>query len=234
MNKKHLYTELSYILAILTLAFGTALMEKANFGMSMVVAPAYIIHLVMSKTYAFYTFGTSEYLFQLVLLLLITLCLRKFKICYLFSFVTAVIYGLTLDCMIGMIASFDMTALGLPELAWRLILFLLGMVICAIGISLFFHAYITPEAYELFVKEMSEKTGIEIHKFKTGYDLSSLCVSVIMSFVFFGFGHFEGVKLGTLFCALINGSLIGICSGFFEKHFDFVDALPKLHEKYFS
>lgn len=46
-----------------------------------------------------------------------------------------------------------------------------------------------------------------------------------MSFLFIGFGRFEGVKLGTVLCALINGRLIGKCSRFFEKHFDFVDGL---------
>ena len=43
--KKTFYSEYAYIFGILFLALGTALMEKADFGMSMVVAPAYILHL---------------------------------------------------------------------------------------------------------------------------------------------------------------------------------------------
>lgn len=57
----------------------------------------------------------------------------------------------------------------------------------------FFYIYIAPEAYELFVKELSGKYGINIHRFKTGYDCGSCLVSIVLSF-FFGLWCFEGVK----------------------------------------
>ena len=66
---------------------------------------------------------------------------------------------------------------------------------------------------------------VDIHKFKTGYDCVSCLISVILSFAFFGLWHFEGVKLGTVFCALINGSIIGVCTKIFEKAFTFKDGL---------
>ena len=48
MKKKVFYTELSYILGLVIMAFAAAFTEKADFGMSMVVAPAYILHLKLS------------------------------------------------------------------------------------------------------------------------------------------------------------------------------------------
>ena len=36
--------ELAYAVGIIAVAFGVAFMEKANFGVSMVVAPAYLLH----------------------------------------------------------------------------------------------------------------------------------------------------------------------------------------------
>ena len=93
-----------------------------------------------------------------------------------------------------------------------------------ISISLFFHTYISPEAYELFVKEISAKFGISISKFKTAYDCASFVIGVVMSFTFFGFGQFEGIKLGTLVCALLNGFLIGKATVILDKIFDFKDA----------
>ena len=48
-EKKSFYTELAYLLGIVALALGTAFSEKANFGMSMVVAPAYLVHLKVSE-----------------------------------------------------------------------------------------------------------------------------------------------------------------------------------------
>ena len=53
-----------------------------------------------------------------------------------------------------------------------------------------------------------------------------------MSFLFFGFGHFEGVRTGTFICALLNGILIGFFSRAYDRLFDFRDGLPL--RKYFE
>ncbi|MBQ9166537.1 MAG: hypothetical protein IJX71_06415, partial [Oscillospiraceae bacterium] len=96
-EKRVFYTELAYVMGLLALAFGTALMERADFGVSMVVAPAYLVHLKLSETLPFFTFGMAEYTFQALLLVVMVVVLRRFRVSYLFSFVTAVLYGLTLD-----------------------------------------------------------------------------------------------------------------------------------------
>lgn len=228
MKRKHIfYTELSYIIGIAVLALGTALMERADFGVSMVVAPAYLIHLKVSQYLSWYTFGMSEYVLQFFVLILLTLVLRKFKISYLFSFVTAVIYGLTLDLLMLLIGFIPLG--GIPG---RFIYYILGLLCCSTGVALLFHTYISPEAYELFVKEISDAGGYKISVVKTVYDISSCLIAVILSFIFFGFMHFEGVKLGTVFCALINGFLIGKISSFFESRFEFKDRFPL--KKYFE
>ena len=40
--KRHVSSELAYVLGILLIAMGVTLMEKADFGVSMVVAPAFL------------------------------------------------------------------------------------------------------------------------------------------------------------------------------------------------
>ena len=67
-EKRVIYSELAYFFGILVLALGTALMERADFGISMVVAPAYILHLKLSEYLPFFSFGVAEYVFQAVLL----------------------------------------------------------------------------------------------------------------------------------------------------------------------
>lgn len=219
--------ELAYVVGIVAVALGVAFMERADFGVSMVVAPAYLLYLKLSPTYSFFTFGMAEYTLQAVLLVVMCIALRRFKLSYLFSFVTAVVYGLVLDlCMLAV------GKLDSQSVAARLAMFIGGMVLCAIGISFFFHSYISPEVYELFVKEVSSHIGMDINRFKTIYDCSSCAISIAMSFAFFGMWHFEGVKLGTVFCALVNGSMIGAVSKFLESHFEFKDCL-KLR-KYFE
>lgn len=220
MEKKTFYTELAYAAGLVVLAFGTALMERADFGMSMVVAPAYLVYLRVSAFWPWFTFGMAEYCFQAVLIIALSAVLHTFKKKFLFSFVTAFVYGNILDAVM------KLTCL-LPGsgTAFRVAAYIIGMLLCSAGISLLFHTYIAPEAYELFVKEITAKLNADITKVKTIYDCCSCLTAICMSFAFVGFLRFEGVKLGTVFCALINGWLIGRCSALLEKQFTFKDGL---------
>jgi uncharacterized membrane protein YczE len=219
--KKKFSTELAYVLGIVFVAIGVVLMEKADFGVSMVVAPAYLLYRWLSPVWSFVTFGMAEYCLQAVLLLVMILILRRFRLSYLFSFITAVVYGLVLD-------GFMRLGAMLPTAFWwqRAIYYVVGMLFCSAGVSAMFHTYISPEVYELFVKEVSGHFGVDINRFKTGYDCVSSLVGVVMSFLVFGLWHFVGVSWGTILCALINGTIIGRFSAFYEKHWTFYDRFP--------
>lgn len=215
MKKKVFYTEAAYVLALIIMAFGAAFSAKADFGMSMVVAPAYIIHLKLSELLPWFSFGVAEYCFQGFLVLLTVLIMRRFKLSYLFSFVTAILYGTLLDCAIALIS-------GLPAgtLALRIAWYILGTVLCSFSVSLFFHTYLSPEAYELIVKELAVKFG-NIDLVKRIYDYSSAILAIVLSFLFFGFGVFRGVYWGTVICAVVNSILISRFSRLLERVFVF-------------
>ena len=224
MKKRVFYTEVSYVLGLVIMAFGAAFTELADFGMSMIVAPAYILHLKISEILPWFTFGVAEYCMQGSIVLLTVIAVRKFKISYLFSFITALLYGTILDMAIYIVS------FGKSDNLWiRILWFVWGSVLCSIAVSLFFHTYISPEAYELIVKEISAKFSVNINKVKTMYDCISASFAVILSFGFFGVGVFRGVGIGTVICALVNGWLIGTISAFLEKRFMFVN---KLGDKY--
>ena len=217
-GKRIFYCELAYFLGIVVLAFGTALMEKADFGMSMVVAPAYLIHLKISEYVPSFSFGMSEYIFQAVLLVLLSLVMHKFKKSYILSFATAFIYGTVLDIAINTVALFPYSGF-----VWQVIFYIAGLITCAIGVALLLHTYFPPEAYELVVKELSAKFNVTIGKTKTIYDCCSCALAIVLSLCFFK--TFIGVKWGTIVCAIINGWLIGKICSFLEKKFIFKDAL---------
>ena len=225
--KKTFYTELAYLLGTAVLALGTAMMEQADFGVSMVVAPAYLLHLKLSQYFSFFTFGMAEYILQAALIVALAVVQRKLKKYYLFSFVTAVLYGTLLDGAIWLISRFAWTSM-----AARILCYGVGMVLCSTGVALLFRTYVTPGAYELFVKEISNKLNMPIGKFKTIYDCTSCVISILLSFLFFGLWHFEGIKLGTIICSLLNGWLIVRITALSEKVFSFCDALPL--RKYFE
>lgn len=222
MKKKPVfYYELAYVFGILALCLGNALIERADFGMSMVIAPAYLIHLKVSQFLPFYSFGMSMYVLQAVLLVLLSLVVGRFKKYYLLSFVTAFIGGNVLDGAIALVDLIPFSGFG-----WNVGFFVVGMLFSTFGVALLFHTYLPPEAYDLVVREISEKFGTAIGKTKSVYDLCSLTVSVVLSFVFFGFGVFMGIKWGTVICAICNGWIIGMYSRLLEKIFVFRDGLP--------
>ena len=215
MKKRTFSTELCYILGILLLAFSATCMAKSDLGLSMVVAPAYLLHLKIGIS-----FGTAEYCLQAVLLLLMMLILRRFKLTYLLSFLTAVIYGVVLD---GFMLIIEFPALSVMA---RVALFVVGLFSGAAGLSLFFKSYLTPLVYELFVKEVSAKLHVPLSHFKTYFDMVFCVLAVMLSFTFFGFGHFEGVKIGTVVCTLLNGWLIGRYTESLDNKFSFRDYRP--------
>lgn len=223
MQKKKpvFYTELAYIAGIITLAVGTAFMAQADFGVSMVVAPAYIVYLKLSEFFPFFTFGMAEYLLQAILLISMMLVLRSFKVRYLFAFVTTIVYGLILDASMLLVPSVS------GNFVLRLVYYIVGMLLTSQGVAFMFRTYISPAVYELFVKEISTKFGFNITKCKTIYDGTSCVVGIILSFCFFGFGHFEGIKLGTVICALTNALLIGMHTRILNHLFEFRDKFRK-------
>lgn len=226
-NKPVFYTEAAYVLGLIIMAFGAAFTELASFGMSMVVAPTYILHVKISQALPWFSFGVAEYMVQGVLVLLTVMILRRFRLFYLFSFVTALIYGTLLDAAMGIVAALPCEAMGL-----RLLWFAVGSLCCALAVSLFFHTYIAPEAYELIVKELSGAFSLNINRVKMAYDCISTALAIVLSFAFFGFGVFRGVGIGTVVCALFNGMLIGRISQMLERGFEFKNRFAL--EKYFQ
>ena len=58
--KRTFSTGLAYVFGIAFAAWGVVLMEKADFGVSMVVAPAYLLYRWLSPVWSFVTFGMAE------------------------------------------------------------------------------------------------------------------------------------------------------------------------------
>lgn len=220
------YSELAYLAGILALAFGTSCMTTADLGLSMVVAPAYLVHLKLSQVWPVITFGVAEYIVQAILLGAMVLLLRRFRPYFLLSFLTALLYGRVLDGCLLLWANVPPLSMSL-----RILLFAAGLVLCALGVSFVLHTYLPPEVYELLVKELSAKYHLPSGKVKTVYDCISCGAAVALSFLFFGFLQFHGVKLGTFVCAALTGAIVGWFNQRLERLFAFVPAFSKLEQK---
>ena len=223
-KKPIFYTELSYVIGLALTAVATALMTVADFGLSMIAAPAYLLHLKISEYLPFFSFGMASYAFQALLLTVMMILVRRFRISYFFSFVTGVLYGLLLD-----LSMLFVVFIPADHIAVRVVLFAAGLICCAVGVALMFRTYISPAAYELFVKEVAKRFNLPVARFKIFYDCASCALAILLSFVFFGLFQFRGVNVGTVVCALLNGVLIAAFGRWFDKHFTFQDRFALAH-----
>lgn len=219
-NKRIMYTELCFILGNILLAFGSAFMERGNLGMSMVVAPAYILHLKISEFLPFFSFGMASYVYEFFLLVMTGIIIKKFKTTFLFSFANSILYGFILDGACALLALVPEIGLGL-----RVVFFAIGMLLCSAGVAFMFQTYFVPGAHEVFVMEVSKKFNHNITKFKTFYDIGCLVLGVILSFAFYGIFQFNGIGIGTVINAFLNGLLIGLFSKLYAKIWRYEDGL---------
>ena len=212
MKKIKISSEITYFLAIALLSLAVAILSAADFGISMIVAPAYLLSL---KTGVF-SFGQAEYAIQAGVFIVLCLVLRRFKLVYLSSFITCLVYGAALDLW-RLIPFFNpaVTAPGSMATPLRVAMYISGVLLTSFSVALFFKSYLYPQVYDFFVKAVSARYKVKLSALKTGVDLSMLATSVIMSLCFFK--KFVGIGWGTLIMAPIDGTLIGRFSRFLDK-----------------
>lgn len=222
IRKIKISSEITYFAAILLLSLAVAILSAADFGISMIVAPAYLVSLKTS----FLSFGQAEYAVQALVFIFLCIILKKFRVSYLFSFGTCLIYGFVLDLWRKIpFLNPAATPPGSMNMPLRVAMFVIGMLLTSFSVALFFKTYLFPQVYDFFVKAVSAKYGIKLPLLKTIIDLSCLTASAIMTFAFFG--GIKGIGWGTLIMALSNGTVIGFFSKLLDRAFDFQPTFPK-------
>ena len=97
MKKLSRTNELLWLFGIIFVALGVAICSKADLGVSMIAAPAFIVHEAIQKVWSSLTVGVTEYLIQGLMLIVMCFIVRRFTWKYLLAFAVAVLYGYTLD-----------------------------------------------------------------------------------------------------------------------------------------
>ncbi|MGN0382748.1 MAG: DUF6198 family protein [Eubacterium sp.] len=228
MKKIRIASELVYLFALIILSLSVAMITTTNYGVSMIVAPAYILSI---KT-GVLTFGQCEYIVQGILFVIFCVLMKKVKPVYFSSFITGIIYGAMLDFWRLIIPHFNpsVTLPGSLPVTLKIIYFIVGMVMTSFSIALFYRTYLYPQVYDFFVKGVSEKFKLDRNKFKIGFDCTCLFVSCIMTLLMFG--RFVGVGPGTIIMTAFNGLLIGFFDGILEKYCMFEPAFKKFSNKF--
>lgn len=218
--------ELLWLFGIVFVALGVSICSKADLGVSMIAAPAFIISEALSELSNFFSVGVTEYIIQGILLFLLCIVIRRFDWRFLLSFAVAVIYGYTLDFFLWLTEGIVIEAVVAKWVA-----LIIGDMITAFGVACFFRTYMPLQVYELFVSEISKKFNIIITKVKSGFDISLLVISILLAFTLFGDNSpvkwseigsfsFHNLGLGTIITTVINAPLIALSGIIIDALFD--------------
>lgn len=232
-NRKRLRvsSELAYVAATVLLAVAVAMLTRADFGISMLTAPVYMLHLATQGTALPLTFGQAEYVIEAILFVIFCLLMRRIRPLYFVSFGTGVFYGLLLDLWRLLPILSEQSP---PPALWvRVVFFVVGELATAFSVALYFRVYIYPAFYDFFVKGITEHYHLPSTAFKLGFDLLLLVIGVGMSLWLFGTVFGYGIGLGTVLIAVINGPLIGVAGKLLDRFLEFTPSFPKL-AKYFE
>ena len=219
MKKLRLSCELAYVLAQILIALAVAMTSAADLGVSMVVAPAYLLSLRLPLS-----FGQAEAVVQGLLFVLFCLWMGRGRLRYLVSFGTCLFYGAVLDLWRSAVPWLRAGA-ALTQ-GQRAVLLLLGMVLTAFSVALSFRAYVYPQVYDFFVQGLCLRRGYSQARFKTLFDAACLALALALSLLFFG--RIEGVGWGTVLMTACNGMLLGFFSGLLDRYAEFFPRFPRL------
>lgn len=221
MNKKITKIgEISWIIGTILCAIGNCLVDKSQFGLSAIIAPAFILQEKIS----FLTVGYCEYIIQGILLILCCVIIRKFKGIFLATVCNIIFYGACFDK-----ANILLYAIQPTTIPSRILVAIIGMIITGFAVALMLRTYIPPSIYEVFVKEVSIAKGININRMKLIFDSSMLLVSLILMLVLLGEFRFDLIGIITVVAAFLNSVLIGFFGGILDKYCVFSPAIPKLY-----
>ena len=225
MKKIQKSSELMWVFGIVFVALGVAICSKANLGVSMIAAPAFIVNEAIAPLSGFFSVGVTEYIIQGLMLIILCIVVGKFNWRYLLGFAVAVLYGYTLDLFLVILGDVEFGAIWL-----RYIMLIVGDVTIAFGVACFFRTYMPLQVHELFVAEIVDRFNLDINKTKTVFDYSMLLLSVVLalallkdfdSFDWSTITHtsFHNIGVGTIITTLINSPLIKTMGKLVDKLF---------------
>ncbi|MDO4743326.1 MAG: DUF6198 family protein [bacterium] len=218
--------ELLWLFGNIFVALGVAICSKANLGVSMIAAPAFVVFDAIAPFSKLLSVGVIEYIIQGFILVLLCAIVRRFNWRYLFAFAVAVIYGYILNFFLWILGGIEVNAVWI-----RWVMLVVGDICTAFGVACFFRTYMPLQVYELFVAEASDRFHVNINVMKWIFDISLLVLTIVLAVVLFGkdgsfdwstIGNssFHSIGLGTIVTTAINSPIISLMGLLIDRYFD--------------
>jgi len=188
-----------YIIGLFFIAIGVAFSVNSQLGVSPVNSLPYVISVITGKdlgTMVIVVF--SSYIFVQILLLR-----KEFKWINLTQLVFSTIFGYFVDFAKYIVGDF-----AIPTYFGKLIMLAVSIVLIAIGICIYVNTYLVNMPMEGMTAAVQKKIfkNKSFSDVKVIMDCLVVSIGIVLSFLFLG--KIEGIREGTVLCAILVGKVM--------------------------
>ena len=187
-----------YAAGLLFMAFGVAFSVNSGLGVSPVNSLPYVVSLVLGVDMGSCVIAV----FCFYVLVQILIYRRDFKWVNLTQILFSTLFGYFVDFAKAVVGDF-----ALPTYPGQLIMLAVSMVFVALGVCLYMDAGLVNMPMEGMTNAIAERIVKKpFHDVKVAVDCLAVAAAILLSFV--GLGGLEGIREGTLLCALLVGKMM--------------------------
>ena len=187
-----------YAAGLLFMAFGVAFSVNSGLGVSPVNSLPYVVSLVLGVDMGSCVIAV----FCCYVLVQIVIYRRDFKWVNLTQILFSTLFGYFVDFAKAVVGDF-----ALPTYPGQLIMLAVSMVFVALGVCLYMDAGLVNMPMEGMTNAIAERIVKKpFHDVKVAVDCLAVAAAILLSFV--GLGGLEGIREGTLLCALLVGKMM--------------------------
>lgn len=187
-----------YAVGLLFMAFGVAFSVNSGLGVSPVNSLPYVVSLVLGVDMGSCVIAV----FCFYVLVQILIYRRDFKWVNLTQILFSTLFGYFVDFAKAVVGDF-----ALPTYPGQLIMLAVSMVFVALGVCLYMDAGLVNMPMEGMTNAIAERIVKKpFHDVKVAVDCLAVAAAILLSFV--GLGGLEGIREGTLLCALLVGKMM--------------------------
>ncbi len=188
-----------YILGLFILALGVAFSINSQLGVSPVNSLPYVISLITGQDMG----KVVICVFSFYILLQLLILRKEFKWINLTQLIFSTIFGYFVDFAKYLLGDFT-----LPTYGGQLVMMAIGIILIALGISLYMNAGFINMPMEGFTEAVSKKVfkKLTFQDVKVIIDCLVVGIGIILSWLFLG--RIEGIREGTVLSALLVGLIM--------------------------
>lgn len=188
-----------YIVGLLFLAFGVAFSVNSNLGVSPVNSLPYVVSLITETDMG----SCVIVIFGSYILVQILLLRRNFQWINLTQMVFSTLFGYFVDFAKWVVGDF-----ALPTYFGQLAMLAISIIMVAAGVCLYMDVKLVNMPMEGMTHAIKQTLlpGLAFHDVKVIMDCVVVGIGVVLSFLFLG--RLDGIREGTVICALLVGKLM--------------------------